>query len=40
MLVAAGAAATAVLACFCFAKDLVVFLEAPVAEQVPGPAAL
>lgn len=33
VLVGAAAAATAVLACFLFAKDLVVFLEAPVAEQ-------
>ncbi len=33
VIVAALAAATAVLTCFCFSKDLVVFLEAPVAQQ-------
>ena len=33
VIVAALAAATAVLTCFVFSKDLVVFLEAPVAEQ-------
>jgi len=33
VLLAALAALTAVLACFCFSKDLVVFLEAPVADQ-------
>ena len=33
VIVAALAAATAVLTCFAFSKDLVVFLEAPVAEQ-------
>eukprot|EP00887_Chlorella_sp_A99_P000956 scaffold5.g956.t1 len=33
VLVAALAAAVAVLGCFCFSKDLVVFLEAPVAAQ-------
>lgn len=33
ILIAALAAGGAVLTCFCFSKDLVVFLEAPVAEQ-------
>lgn len=33
VIVAALAAATAVLTCFAFSKDLVVFLEAPVAQQ-------
>lgn len=33
VLVAAIAAGVAVLTCFCFSKDLVVFLEAPVASQ-------
>lgn len=33
VLVAAAAAGVAVLSCFVFAKDLVVFLEAPVAQQ-------
>ena len=33
VIVAALAAGTAVLTCFCFSKDLVVFLEAPVAQQ-------
>jgi len=33
VIVAALAAATAVATCFFFSKDLVVFLEAPVAEQ-------
>lgn len=33
ILIAALAAAGAILACFCFSKDLVVFLEAPVAAQ-------
>ena len=33
LLIAALAAGGAILACFAFSKDLVVFLEAPVAEQ-------
>lgn len=33
LLIAALAAGGAILTCFCFSKDLVVFLEAPVAEQ-------
>ena len=33
ILIAALAAGGAILTCFCFSKDLVVFLEAPVAEQ-------
>lgn len=33
VLVGALAAGAAILTCFCFSKDLVVFLEAPVAEQ-------
>lgn len=33
VIVAALAAGTAILTCFCFSKDLVVFLEAPVASQ-------
>lgn len=36
VLVGALAAAAAVLTCFIFSKDLVVFLEAPVAAQVRG----
>ena len=34
VLVGALAAGVAVLTCFCFSKDLVVFLEAPVITQV------
>ena len=33
-LVSAGACGVAVLLCFCFAKDLVIFLEQPVIDQV------
>ena len=33
-LVSAGACAVAILLCFCFAKDLVIFLEQPVIDQV------
>ena len=33
LLIAALAAGGAILACFCYSKELVVFLEAPVAEQ-------
>ena len=33
LLIAGLAAGGAILTCFCFSKDLVVFLEAPVAEQ-------
>ena len=33
ILIAALAAGAAILTCFCFSKDLVVFLEAPVARQ-------
>ena len=33
ILIAALAAGGSILTCFCFSKDLVVFLEAPVAEQ-------
>jgi sec-independent protein translocase protein TatC len=32
-LVSAGACTAAILLCFCFAKDLVIFLEAPVASE-------
>jgi hypothetical protein len=32
-LISAGACTAAILLCFCFAKDLVIFLEAPVAEE-------
>ena len=32
-LISAGACAAAILLCFCFAKDLVIFLEAPVASE-------
>ena len=32
-LVSAGAVAAMILVCFCFAKDLVLFLEAPVAQE-------
>ena len=33
-IVSAGACGVAVLLCFCFAKDLVIFLEQPVIDQV------
>lgn len=33
VLVGAVAVTAAIIACFCFSKDLVVFLEAPVASQ-------
>ena len=35
VLLAGLAAGAAILTCFCFSKDLVVFLEAPVISQVP-----
>jgi sec-independent protein translocase protein TatC len=34
VLLAAAACAVAILGCFCFSKELVVFLEAPVISQV------
>ena len=33
-LISAGACTAMILLCFCFAKDLVIFLEAPVAQRV------
>ena len=36
VLVAGLAGTAAILTCFCFSKDLVVFLEEPVVNQVPS----